>query len=49
MSEDSISSDKTYRLDDIISNGELIMLTISGPDTYYDYHGHGMGLQYLMC
>ena len=49
MSEDSISSDKTYRLDDIISNGELIMLTLSGPDTYYDYHGHGMGLQYLMC
>lgn len=49
MSEDSISSDKTYRLDDIISNGELIVLTLSGPDTYYDYHGQGMGLQYLMC
>ena len=25
------------------------MLTLSGPDTYYDYHGHGMGLQYLLC
>ena len=25
------------------------MLTLSGPDTYYDYHGRGMGLQYLLC
>ncbi|MBA7489217.1 MAG: transglycosylase SLT domain-containing protein [Prevotella sp.] len=49
MGADSISSAQTYRLDDIVSNGELIMLTLSGPDTYYDYHGHGMGLQYLLC
>ena len=38
-----------FSLDDIISNGELIMLTVNGPTTYYDYHGHGMGLQYLLC
>lgn len=49
MDNDSVQSEKTYRLDDIISNGELIMLTLSGPDTYYDYHGRGMGLQYLLC
>lgn len=49
MDGDSVQSEKTYRLDDIISNGELIMLTLSGPDTYYDYHGRGMGLQYLLC
>ena len=49
MGADSIPSVQTYRLDDIVSNGELIMLTLSGPDTYYDYHGHGMGLQYLLC
>ena len=49
MGADSIPSAQTYRLDDIVSNGELIMLTLSGPDTYYDYHGHGMGLQYLLC
>ena len=49
MGGDSIPSAQTYRLDDIVSNGELIMLTLSGPDTYYDYHGHGMGLQYLLC
>ena len=36
-------------LDDIVSNGELIMLTISGPDTYYDYHGRSMGTQYRLC
>lgn len=38
-----------YTLDDILENGEMIVLTISGPDTYYDYHGHGMGVQYMMC
>ncbi|MBQ7422430.1 MAG: transglycosylase SLT domain-containing protein [Prevotella sp.] len=36
-------------LKEIITNGELIVLTISGPDTYYDYHGHGLGVQYMMC
>lgn len=36
-------------LSEIIANGELIVLTVSGPDTYYDYHGHGLGVQYLMC
>lgn len=38
-----------FSLDDIIANGELIMLTINGPTTYYEYHGKGMGLQYLLC
>ena len=36
-------------LSDIVDAGEMIMLTVSGPETYYDYHGHGMGLQYLLC
>lgn len=44
----SASTDK-FTLSDIVNNGELIMLTMSGPETYYDYHGHGMGLQYLLC
>lgn len=43
------SSDSSFGLDDIVNNGEMIMLTLSGPDTYYDYRGHGMGLQYLLC
>lgn len=44
--EDSIS---TFTLDDILQGGELIMLTLSGPDTYFDYHNHGLGVQYLLC
>ena len=36
-------------LKQIVSNGEMIVLTITGPDTYYDYHGHGLGVQYMMC
>ena len=36
-------------MDDIIENGEMIVLTMSGPETYFDYHGHGMGTQYLLC
>ena len=36
-------------LSDIIANGEMIVLTITGADTYYDYHGHGLGVQYMMC
>ena len=28
---------------------ELIMLTIYGPETYYEYHGRDMGTNYLLC
>ena len=44
---DSMSAD--INLNDIVNNGELIMLTLTGPENYYDYHGHGMGTQYLLC
>lgn len=36
-------------VDDIIDCGELIALTMNGPETYFDYHGRGMGTQYLLC
>lgn len=50
LASDTIpAQDNSFGLDDIVSNGEMIMLTLSGPETYYDYHGHGMGLQYLLC
>lgn len=49
IGEDSLPKENSLSLDDIQTNGELIMLTISGPETYYDYHGHGMGAQYLLC
>ena len=39
----------TYKLADIQNNGELIMLTLTGPDTYYDHRGYKMGLQYRLC
>ena len=47
--EETEDTTAAFTLDDIISNGEMIMLTMSGPETYYDYHGHGMGLQYMLC
>lgn len=46
---DSVSVSNQFSLGDIVTNGEMIMLTMSGPETYYDYHGKGMGLQYLLC
>ena len=49
IGNDSIQENKSFTLNDIVSNGELIMLTMSGPETYYDYHGHGMGLQYMLA
>ncbi len=48
-SDSTPSKQKGFSLGDIMENGELIMLTVNGPTTYYDYHGHGMGLQYLLC
>ncbi len=36
-------------LDDILANGELIVVTISGPETYYEYHGRCLGVHYLLC
>lgn len=49
VGEDSVETKQGFSLADIVSNGELIMLTLSGPESYYDYHGRGMGLQYLLC
>lgn len=43
------TDDGQFSLSDIVTNGEMIMLTISSPDNYYDYHGHGFGTQYLLC
>jgi len=46
---DTVSNNSSFSLDDIISNGELIVLTLTGPETYYDYHGQGMGTHYKLC
>ena len=44
-----VPANDDFTMGDMVTNGELIMLTMSGPETYYDYHGHGMGTQYLLC
>lgn len=47
--EDSVSTSSEFSFADIVSNGEMIMLTLSGPETYFEYHGRAMGTQYLLC
>ena len=38
-----------FDLPQIEQAGELIALTISGPDTYYDYQGRHLGVHYLLA
>lgn len=38
-----------FDLDEIQAGGELIVLTLSGPDTYYDYRGRQLGAQYMLA
>ena len=45
---DSIESD-AFDLFQIEQAGEMIGLTLSGPDTYYDFRGRHLGLHYLLC
>lgn len=47
--EEAVSLGDRMTLEEIQQGGEMIMLTMSGPDTYYDYHGRGMGVQYLLA
>ncbi len=47
--EHATAPGKGFSYDDIVANGEIIMLTVNGPTTYYNYHNHGMGLYYLLC
>ena len=43
---DSVPASEDFTMTDIVTGGEMILLTLSGPDTYYDYRGRGMGTQY---
>lgn len=36
-------------LDRIVESGELIIATLSGPESYYDYQGQPMGPQYALA
>ena len=49
MREENTKSNEDYDLQEIEESGELIIATMSGPDTYYDYQGHPMGLQYALA
>lgn len=49
IQNDTIDPTSNFTLRDIQASGEMIMLTMSGPNTYFDYHGHGMGTQFLLC
>lgn len=45
---DSVEVTEGFDLHEIQQGGELILATISGPQTYYDYHGKSLGIQYLL-
>ena len=45
---DSIDASDDFDLHEIQHSGQLILATISGPQTYYDYHGRQLGTQYLL-
>lgn len=42
-------TDDDYDIESIRRSGEMIIATISGPDTYYEYRGVPMGLQYALA
>ncbi len=46
---DTIPADDHFDLSEIQQNGELIALTLTGPETYYDYHGRHLGTQFLLA
>lgn len=45
---DSIVASDDFDLREIQHSGQLILATINGPQTYYDYHGKLLGTQYLL-
>lgn len=46
---DNTTQGDIFDLDEIQQNGELIALTLNGPDTYYEYRCKHLGTQYLMA
>lgn len=49
IDENDTTTTTRFTLSDMQQNGEMIMLTLNGPDTYFEYHGRGMGTQFLLC
>ena len=46
---DSTTCAAAFSINDILASGEMIMLTLNGPNTYFVYHGKNMGTQFLLC
>ena len=46
---DTVDGDAMFDLDQIVAGGEMIMATLSGPESYYDYRGRHLGLNFLLC
>ena len=46
--EDTLTTDE-FDLPQIEQAGELIAVTLSGPETYYEFRGRQLGLHYLLC
>ena len=42
------TNEKQINVDRIVNSGELIITTMSGPDTYFDYQGTKLGVQYAL-
>ncbi|MCR4810674.1 MAG: transglycosylase SLT domain-containing protein [Prevotella sp.] len=43
------TTSEIYDLPQIEQTGEMIALTLTGPDTYYDYQGSHLGVHYLLA
>lgn len=48
-SENADTLAEAYDLEQILQSGELIIGTLSGPDTYFEYRGRGFGLHYELA
>ena len=47
--QDSVDMGDDFDLDEIQGSGEMILLTLTGPQYYYDYRGRHLGTQYLLA
>ena len=48
IGDSSDNSHSVVSFDDILQQGELIAVTMSGPETYYEYRSQPVGTQYFL-
>lgn len=49
FTSDTEKGSELFDLQEIQNVGELIVLTVYGPSTYFEYHGEGFGAQYMLA